>query len=163
MNQIIEIYTDGSCNPKYGIGGWAALILVEGKQIIIHESVTNTSHNRMELTAVINSIEYVKKEFANINVIKIFTDSQYVVGIPTRALKLKSKDFITNAGKKLQNTDLVKELIQLIDSMKIEFIKVKAHQKVSGLPNYNREVDKLSRKIVREQIKSSLDIRSATK
>ena len=153
---IIEIYTDGSCNPKHEIGGWAALILVEDKKIILQDSATNTTHNRMELTAVISGIEYVLKEFSDINVINIYTDSQYVERIPHRAAKLISKDFITNAGNKLQNDDLIKKLIHLTESSNIKFIKVKAHQKATNTANYNRDVDKLSRKIVRQQINKLL-------
>ena len=29
---IIDIYTDGSCNPQYKIGGWAALIFNNGEK-----------------------------------------------------------------------------------------------------------------------------------
>jgi len=34
----------------------------------------------------------------------------------------------------------------------IDFVKVKAHQKVSDTKNYNRFVDKLCRKLVREYV-----------
>lgn len=150
--EIIEIYTDGSCNPQYQIGGWAAIIFVAGEKVILQDYAIETTHNRMELTAVIKSIEYVLKEFPENNIIKIFTDSQYVERIPARTKKLVSKDFITKKGKSIQNLDLIKKIIDLIDHTKIEFIKVKAHQKASETPNYNREVDKLSRKIVRQKI-----------
>lgn len=152
-NQSIEIYTDGSCNPKQGFGGWAALILKNEEKIVLQGSEINTTHNRMELKAVIKSIEYVLKELPEFNLIRIFTDSQYVERIPVRASKLISNKFITRAGKKLQNNDLIQTLINLIESSAIEFIKVKAHQNTSDdISNYNREVDILSRKIVRNQI-----------
>ena len=150
--QIIEIYTDGSCNPQYKIGGWAALIFNNGKKVVLQGIATETTHNRMELTAVIKSIEYVLKKFPEFKSIKIYTDSQYVERIPFRTEKLISKDFITKRGKKIQNSDLIKKLIKLIYCTSIEFIKVKAHQKASEITNYNREVDKLSRKLVRRQI-----------
>lgn len=155
MNQTIEIYTDGSCNPKHGIGGWAALIFIDDKKIMLQGSAIDTTHNRMELAAVINAIEYVLKEFTEINLVKIYTDSQYVEKIPQRAAKLVTKDFITKSGNKLQNTDLIQILINLLNSNNIEFIKVKAHQKTTKTPNYNREVDQLSRKIVRQKVSSN--------
>lgn len=151
-NKVIEVYTDGSCNPQYQIGGWAALIFNEGEKVILQGIATETTHNRMELTAVIKSIEYVLKEIQEYELIKIYTDSQYVERIPFRTEKLVSKNFITNKGKSIQNIDLVKKLITLIKTTEIEFTKVKAHQKASDTPNYNREVDKLSRKLVRRQI-----------
>ena len=152
MNSNIEIYTDGSCNPQYQIGGWAALIFINGKKVVLQGTATETTHNRMELIAVIKSIEYVIKEFSEFKTIKIYTDSQYVERIPFRTEKLVSKDFMTKKGKSIQNIDLIQKLITLIETTEIEFIKVVAHQKSTIIPNYNREVDKLSRKLVRRQI-----------
>jgi len=151
-SQLIEIYTDGSCNPKYRVGAWAALIFTNNHKHVLHGLEKETTHNRMEMLAVVNSIEYVMKEFPENKSIKIYTDSQYVVGIPTRAKKLISKRFTANSGNSIQNIDLVEKLIQLIESSNILLIKVKAHQKVSETVNYNREVDKLSRKIVRKEL-----------
>ncbi len=149
----IECFTDGSCNPKFKVGGWAALVFYENQKYSLQGFANATTHNRMELAAVINSIEYVIKEFPEIKAIKIYTDSQYVVGIPKRAQNLISKNYLTNDGNLIQNADLVKKLVQLIKTGNIELIKVLAHQKATVIPNYNREVDKLSRKIVRQQIK----------
>ena len=151
-NKVIEVYTDGSCNPQYQIGGWAALIFINGEKVVLQGNATETTHNRMELTAVIKAIEYVLKEFSECKLIKIYTDSQYVERIPFRINKLKEKQFITKKGKSIQNIDLIKKLITLIETTKIEFIKVVAHQKSTIIPNYNREVDKLSRKIVRQLV-----------
>ena len=151
-DQIIEIYTDGSCNPQYKTGGWAAIIFINDKKIVLQDIATETTHNRMELIAVIKSIEYVIKEILEFELIKIYTDSQYVERIPIRTQKLISNNFKTKSGKEIQNIDLVKKLITLIETTEIEFIKVKAHQKTSEVPNYNREVDKISRKLVRQQI-----------
>lgn len=151
-NSLIEIYTDGSCNPRQKVGAWAAIIFIDDKKIVLQDTVSETTHNRMELIAVIKSIEYVLKEISVSKQIKIYTDSQYVEKIPARTRKLVSKDFKTKKGVEIQNADLVQELVELLNTTPIEFIKVKAHQKASVVPNYNREVDKLSRKLVRQQI-----------
>lgn len=151
-SQLFEIYTDGSCNPKHKIGGWASIILFNNNKIIIQGKENQTTHNRMEMLAVINSIEYVVKEFPKPKSITIYTDSQYVAGIPGRTIKLISKKFTTNSGNLIQNSDLVEKLIQISGSLNIDFIKVKAHQKSSLTINYNREVDKICRKIVRLEI-----------
>lgn len=164
MKTIIEIYTDGSCNPKYKIGAWAALIFDGNEKIVLQGNAKETTHNRMELIAVINAIEYVQKEVLDFKLIKIYTDSQYVARIPFRATKLISKDLKTKSGKRIQNSDLIQKLIDLLKSANIEFIKVEAHQKSTvitfgegyAVPNYNREVDKLSRKLVRNQIEQLL-------
>ncbi|MFO7827446.1 MAG: ribonuclease H [Bacteroidales bacterium] len=150
--QIIEIYTDGSCNSKYKIGGWAAIIFIGNEKVLLHGVQENTTHNRMELIAVIEAVNYVLKMQSKIGLIRIFTDSQYVAGIPLRAKKLISKNFITKKGKDIQNVDLIKTLTSLIQQSNIEFVKVMAHQKLSDTINYNREVDKLARKLVRKEV-----------
>lgn len=150
--QIIEIYTDGSCNPQYKIGAWASIIFIDLKKIILQGTEINTTHNRMELIAVINAIEYVKTNHFEIKQLKIFTDSQYVERIPFRTKKLVAQNFKTKSGKSIQNPDLIQKLINHLESLNIEFTKVKAHQKGSEIPNYNRVVDKLCRLMVRQQI-----------
>jgi len=151
-NSIIEIYTDGSCHTQQKNGGWAAIIFRNTEKIVLTGSERETTHNRMELLAVIKSIEYAIKEFNDFEKMIIYTDSQYVERIPLRTEKFISNNFKTKKGTLIQNIDLVQKLINLLDSTLVEFIKVKAHQKATNIPNYNREVDKLSRKLVREQL-----------
>lgn len=149
----IEIYTDGSCHTQFKTGGWAAIVIYEGEESILEGIEQDTTHNRMELTAVLKSLEYIAEKQFSYEMINIFTDSQYVVQIEKRKEKLKAKEFRTKSGKDIQNKDLVFDLIDLIESLPVNFIKVKAHLKKTGLRNINREVDKLSRKIVRDYIR----------
>jgi len=81
------------------------------------------------------------------------SDSQYVIKIKERKEKLKQANFITKKGKEIQNKDLVIRLIKFIETIELEFIKVKAHQKKTNIRNYNIDVDKTSRKIVRNIVK----------
>lgn len=150
----IEIYTDGSCHTQQKIGGWAAIIFRDNERFVLQGSERETTHNRMELLAVIRSIEYVVKEFDDFEKLFIYTDSQYVERIPLRTAKFVAHDFKTKSGKEIQNIDLVKRLIELLNSANVDFIKVKAHQKSTDTPNYNKEVDKLCRKVVRDQVES---------
>lgn len=149
-NTSIEIYTDGSCNTKTKIGAWAAIIFYDDQKKTISGLCNNTTNNRMELTAVIKSIEYLIENKYTARKIKIYTDSQYVQRLPQRANKLESTHYITQKGNELPNTDLIKQFLSHLNVLDVELIKVKAHQKSGNMPNYNREVDKLCRKIVRE-------------
>ncbi|HSH50488.1 MAG TPA: RNase H family protein [Bacteroidales bacterium] len=150
--QIVEIFTDGSCNSKYKIGAWAAIIFYEGKKEILDGIEEDTTHNIMELMAVIEAIKYVIKTYPGFELIRICTDSQYAEKIPLRAKKLIATNFTTNKGNDIQNKNLVKTLILLIQKTNIEFVKVKAHQKLTATENYNREVDKHARKLVRQEV-----------
>jgi ribonuclease HI len=156
-HQLIEIYTDGSCHPQFNLGAWAAIIFVNSDKTIIDGIARHTTHNRMELLAVIEAINFTNKNYPNASIV-IYTDSQYVSNIPDRKDKLKKNLFLTKKGIPLQNTDLVKTLIQQIESRQIKFIKVIAHQQLQKdgsnySINYNSEVDKLVRKMVRDEVK----------
>ena len=104
----------------------------------------------MELTAVIEALLYLKTNYSTIQTVRIYSDSQYVIGIPRRKEKLIASGLLTKKGKPIPNSDLVLKLLEQLNFFTVVWIKVKAHQKSSGLDNYNIEVDKLSRRIVRE-------------
>jgi ribonuclease HI len=152
QKKIIEIYTDGSCNKEFNIGAWAAIIFYGGEKKIIDGIEKETTHNRMELIAVIEAIHYVEKNFPQNQTMHIFTDSQYVEKIPLRAQKLMTKKFTTHKGKDIQNKDLIQSLLLCLQQNDVEFIKVSAHQKSTSTINYNREVDKHARKLVRQAV-----------
>ena len=73
---FVTIYTDGSCSPNPGAGGWAAILSMgqRGKQLSgSHPSSTN---NRMELTAI---LEGIKALLCACEVV-VVTDSQLAIG-----------------------------------------------------------------------------------
>ena len=82
--QNVEIYTDGSCHTQHCLGAWVAIIFIVGEKIILSGNELNTTHNRMELTAVIKALQYIQQVNPKIPAIKIVTDSQYVTGLQAR-------------------------------------------------------------------------------
>jgi ribonuclease HI len=152
MIQPIQIYTDGSCHTQLKTGAWAAIVLINQDKTILQSIVTPTTHNRMELTAVIKAIEYVQAQSTNDQPIHIYSDSQYVVNLGARKEKLMQCDFTTKRGTLIQNADLVRILFQYMERANLRFIKVKAHQKQTQTINYNREVDILVRKMLRSYL-----------
>ncbi len=146
------IYTDGSCHTKQFIGAWVAILFIGEEKVVLTGVIPDTTHNRMELTAVIEGIKYIRYNYKSIKVVNIISDSQYVIGISARKQKLVSNNFITKKGTSIPNADLVTQLLELCEVVSVEFIKIKAHLKKIDLPNYNIEADQLSRKIVREAI-----------
>ena len=152
MVSFAEIYTDGSCHTQQCVGAWASVILIDNEKVVLSGKEIETTHNRMEILAVINSIIYILQNFSSIKEIKIVSDSQYVIGLVDRKYKFIKSDYKTKAGIDIRNVDLVKELLTLLTFITVEFVKIKAHQKPNETVNYNIEVDKLSRQIVREEI-----------
>ena len=148
----IIAYTDGSCSTKYKIGAWAAILFVNGKEIILQDLEKNTTNQRMELQAVLTVLQYIQNEKPDYSKMTIYTDSQYVVGIKGRIENFKRLEYKTKKAKPIRNEDLVRKLVYFIENMPVEFKKVKAHQKINNSKNYNRFVDKLCRKMVREYV-----------
>lgn len=146
----IIVYTDGSYDPDKDVGAWGAIILINEKKLTIKEIVKHSTHQRMELLAVINSLEYLINKGFNSN-IKVYTDSQYISGLISRFPKLIQSNYLTKAKKELVNNDLLKRFYQLINSTHFELFKVKAHLKKTEIINYNREVDKMVRNLVRNE------------
>jgi ribonuclease HI len=156
MSPIPEIFTDGSCHTQERFGAWAAVILIDGKEVVLSGKQPDTTHNRMEIVAVINSLRYVLNNYKGVKELIIVSDSQYVIGLVSRQAKFNASNYKTKEGNDIRNIDLVKELLQLLSVIKVRFIKIKAHQKATDVVNYNIIVDKLSRQIVREVINNRI-------
>lgn len=156
-DDTIFIYTDGSGDANTGIGGWASILLVDDQRIVLSGAFHKTTHQRMELWAVLASIEYLAKNMLDTRSIVLYTDSQYVADMPRRKEKLKSKGFLTQKKLPIRNVELVMKLIENIEKMNLQLIKVKAHQPSSN-KTPNHEVDRLARKQVRNGIAAMKDI-----
>lgn len=152
MINSADIYTDGSCDTQSGEGAWVAIILTDGEKVVLSGRIPGTTHNRMELSAVIEGITYAQNNFKGIQYLHIYSDSQYVTGLMERQGKLSNANFITSKGTIIRNADLVKELYILGAQIRLIFTKVKAHQKQGNDINYNIDADKLVRKIMREEL-----------
>jgi ribonuclease HI len=150
-NKTVTVYTDGSCNPAFKVGGWAVVIFMDEEKIILKGIVENTTHQRMELQAIIETLEFLilQKITASIT---FYTDSQYAVDLPKRKHKIQLQNFTTKGNNTIRNDDLLRRLISLLDGRDVAFVKVKAHQQKSIVKNPNREVDKLVRQMVRQRI-----------
>ena len=136
---MIKIYTDGSCLKNPGDGGWAAIIIKNGKNKNISGSEKNTTNNRMELLAPINAL----KEMSPSDQIEIYTDSQYVkLGITEWINKWIINNWKTSKKEDVKNKDLWIELYDLNKSLNVKWNWVKAHV---GNP-MNEEVDLLAKK-----------------
>jgi ribonuclease HI len=148
--ESITIFTDGSCHAYLKTGGWAAIIFIDSEKVILEGRNSKTTHQRMELTAVLESLKYLERYGRADEEVVIYSDSQYVVDLVKRKEGLMSSNYLTKKFKPVRNTDLVKELINFMGFLNIRFVKVKSHQKLSDLESkLNREVDVLSRKNMR--------------
>ena len=134
---MIKIYTDGSCLGNPGKGGWAAIIINDGKKTKIKGSKKNTTNNQMELIAPIMALKKIKKK----SEIIIFTDSKYVKdGITDWIKKWKVNNWKSSNKKPVKNKDLWIKLDSACQKHKVTWKWVKAH---AG-NKYNNLVDELA-------------------
>ena len=137
-NPII-IYTDGSCDPNPGPGGWAALIIMDGEENMLYGSVAVSTNNRMELIAAIEALKSIKIK----QPIILYTDSQYLKkGVMVWMENWKSRNWKRKGGK-LANVDLWKELSKENEEHCIKWRWVKAH---AG-DRYNEQVDRKAKEL----------------
>ena len=131
----ITIYTDGSSKGNPGPGGFGAILMFGKHSKEISMGYRFTTNNRMELIAVLASLEALKK---NDLPLTIHSDSQYVV-------KAINEGWLNNwiktgfkGGKK--NKDLWVKYFQLSKKFKIKIQWVKGH---ADNP-YNNRCDELA-------------------
>ncbi len=138
MSKIVEIYTDGACSGNPGPGGWGAVLRYNGHEKELCGGEAETTNNRMEMMAVIQALEALKKP----SQVKIYTDSKYVMeGITKWIDGWKAKGWKTAAKKPVKNQELWQEIDRLVDKHSVEFEWVKGH---AGHPE-NERADALAR------------------
>lgn len=135
----IIIYTDGACSCNPGPGGWGAILMYKAIKKEISGFDAYTTNNKMELTAVIQSLKLLKEPCQ----VELFSDSAYVVNafLLGWVNNWKKNGFKNSNKKEIENIDLWQELINLNDYHKINWNKVKGHSD----NEFNNRCDELAR------------------
>lgn len=139
LNQdTLYIFTDGSCYPNPGPGGWAAILIWNGNVKLIYGGSEGGTNNTMELRAILEGLR--AREDHTVSTI-LFTDSQYCVNALTKWWKgWEKKGWITGGGTPVKNQDYIREILHLADNVQFKWLKGhKGHV-------YNEAADKLARK-----------------
>ena len=109
------IFTDGGARPNPGKGAWG-LVIVQDDKIIQEDSgsETETTNNRMELTAILNTFKYIKED----QEYTIYSDSNLCVQtFNTWAHKWAKNSWKKKSGE-IKNLDLVKQVYELFSKNK---------------------------------------------
>ena len=136
----VDIYTDGSCtkNPG-GKGGWAAILVFNGKEKEISGGEPVTTNNRMELTAAIRGLGALKEPCD----VTLYSDSNYLVRSISEGWVWgwKKKNWIKKRpDTPVPNADLWQELLPLLSTHHVNFIWIRGH---NGHP-YNERCDSMA-------------------
>ena len=137
MKNSIAIYTDGACKGNPGEGGWGAYIEYNNEKVKLYGYEKDTTNNRMEITAAIEALRYIKVKS---NII-IYTDSKYLMnGINSWIHDWKRNNWRTSSNKGVKNIDLWQIIDELNSNHSIKWTWVKGH---SGNPG-NEMADELA-------------------
>lgn len=134
----VEIYTDGACSGNPGPGGWGAVLRYGTHEKELNGGEAETTNNRMEMMAVIESLAALKKPC----IIDLYTDSIYVRDGVTKWLSgWKAKGWKTAAKKPVKNQDLWERIDTEMQRHTVNWHWVKGH---AGHPE-NERADELAR------------------
>ena len=124
MPKYVELFTDGACKGNPGVGGWGALMRFGETEKRLFGAEAETTNNRMELMAVICSLEALTEPCS----VSITTDSKYVLqGMTEWLANWKRRNWQTAAKKPVLNVDLWKRLDADAGGNQIEWHWVKGH------------------------------------
>ena len=131
-SRSVEIWTDGSCRGNPGPGGWGALMRWNGHERELSGAEPDTTNNRMELMAAIQSLEQLKRPCD----VHLTTDSNYVrQGITEWLPRWKSNGWRTASRKPVRNADLWQRLEAAAARHRVRWSWVRGH---SGHPENDR-------------------------
>ena len=135
----IDIFTDGACSGNPGPGGWGAILRAGPHEKELWGGEPATTNNRMELTAVIESLASLKRRVP----VAIYTDSEYVKnGISTWIHGWKKRGWLTADKKPVKNIELWQKLDALVAQHDVQWHWVRGH---TGDPG-NERADALANK-----------------
>jgi len=139
IDSEVIIYTDGSCFPNPGPGGWGSILLFENDERKFEKEISGgdreSTNNRMEMQAVIGALEALKRPCN----VKIYSDSQYVVkgvGCWINGSNIHPTGWMVGWERRgwkrkdgpLKNSDLWKKLHELVCRQEsVQMVWVKGH------------------------------------
>lgn len=115
----VKVWTDGSCSPNPGKGGWA-WVTEDGRQE--SGSASPSTNQRMELTAAIQAI----RAHAGKDVV-VISDSQYVVKGATAWMPRWKRNGWKRGNSDVKNLDLWKALDEATALANVAFKWVRGH------------------------------------
>ncbi|MCZ6842255.1 MAG: ribonuclease HI [SAR324 cluster bacterium] len=135
---VFRIWSDGSCAPNPGAGGWGAILERNGVREELSGGAPQSTNNIMEMTAAIEALRHTPPGAQ----VEITTDSQYLKnGITKWIHGWKRKGWRKADGKPVLNQDLWRELDPLVSARRVRWEWIRGH---TGHPE-NERCDELAR------------------
>ena len=121
----VLIYTDGACKGNPGPGGYGTILLFNEKKKEISGGEPHTTNNRMELMAVIEGLQALKRPCE----VTLYSDSKYLVDMVEGGYlnRWKKNNWMRNKKDPVKNVDLWEKIFQLLKVHDVKMIWVKGH------------------------------------
>mgnify|MGYP002634902612 CR=1 FL=1 len=150
------LFTDGSVDPetKIGFGGYLATTDLDSsdERSINLQRFENTTPAKLELQTLLWALENLQsREYP----VWIYTDSQNIVGLPGRRVRLEASSCHSRRGMPIQNGQLYQKFFKAIDSLDCHLVKVTGHQPKLGKDGVDllfTLVDRATRNALREHL-----------
>ncbi len=157
----VHIFTDGSVNTHLKVGYGAFLVVSDLsasidslKDTVKLKRFEQTSSTKLELQTLLWALdEMIVWTNGSSFTLTIYTDSQNIIGLPGRRVRLEQSNYFSGKNKRLNNYTLYQEFYRLTARLNCEFVKVVGHQASSKKDKIDRLfglVDQASRRALRE-------------
>jgi ribonuclease HI len=137
---MITYYTDGSCSPNPGPGGFAAVKDTE-LAIVGHEQLS--TNIRMEGRAILAALLDADGERC-----QIYSDSEFWVNVITKWGPSWESNGWTKKNGEIKNIDIVKEVVRLFKLSSAKIVWVRGHVGIAS----NEIADKWANKARHEKL-----------
>ena len=133
MPDKVTIYTDGACSGNPGPGGYGSVLQYGDNSKELSGGFRRTTNNRMELLAVIEGLQSLKRPCE----VTVFSDSKYIVDAVNKgwARRWQANGWKRNKRERALNPDLWAKLLKLLAAHKVSMQWVKGH---AGNPGNER-------------------------
>lgn len=147
---MIIYYTDGSCEPNPGTGGFA---VIKAMKVCIQGGEHNTTNIRMEGMAIIAALKDADRQPCT-----IYTDSEFWINVITKwSLAWEANNWVKKGGA-IKNLDLVQEVCPLYRESQATLTWVRGHANDPG----NEMADKYANDARQQQLLCSASETIAT-
>jgi len=121
---VVEIFCDGACSGNPGPGGYGAILRCRGKEKELSGYASETTNNRMELTASLEALRQLTRPCK----VTVITDSQYLVKGMTEWLAGWQRNGWKNSKKEpVLNRDLWEALLEAVKGHQVVWQWVRGH------------------------------------
>jgi ribonuclease HI len=121
----VDIYTDGACSGNPGPGGWAAILLYNGRRKELSGFEPWTTNQRMEIRAALEALKALKEPCR----VRLHSDSAYLVQAFQKDwfAAWQKNGWLNSRKEPVVNQDLWRELLDLSRRHRVTWVKVKGH------------------------------------